>query len=325
MSPAPFLSRLIVGWLATQAASRVEETVVEELKSRVASGNLGNLGGLENYEGLLFKGAKASGGAAEGGTTGLDRVDVGVVGATKRELVGILDKMGVPKATKGGDALTFYTGSWLGLRFAVVETGVGAERARKGTEALIQAFRPIRVVSVGFATGLRPSLKSGALVVPSRYVREDGSTFDDGTGEDVGDAADGGSASGGPFDRWTSGTLLAVERAVVEPSAKKRLGESTGAAICDRGTWPVAEVCAANDVPLLPLRTVLDACGDAAPRDVRNVVDDSQSAARLLGAFFGAVSKRPSVALDVYKAKERALVAADKLATALETALKTGF
>ncbi|MBR4834362.1 MAG: hypothetical protein IKU86_08565, partial [Thermoguttaceae bacterium] len=180
MSPTPFLSRLIVGWLATQAASRVEETVVEELKSRVASGNLGDLGGLEHYEGLLFKGEKKSSGATEGETTGFDRVDVGVVGATKRELVGILDKMGVPKATKGGDSLTFYAGSWLGLRFAVVETGVGAERARKGTEALIQAFRPLRVVSVGFATGLRPSLKSGALVVPSRFVREDGSTLDGG-------------------------------------------------------------------------------------------------------------------------------------------------
>ncbi|MBR4833335.1 MAG: hypothetical protein IKU86_03240, partial [Thermoguttaceae bacterium] len=139
-----------------------------------------------------------------------------------------------------------------------------------------------------------------------------------------GDSAGGDAPLGGPFDRWASGTLLAVERAVVEPSAKKRLGEATGAAICDRGTWPVAEICAARGLPLLPLRAVLDACGDAAPRDVRNVVDDSQSAARLLGAFFGAVSKRPSVALDVYKAKERALVAADNLAAALETALKAG-
>lgn len=320
MSPTPFLSRMIFSWLATHAASRVEESVVEELKARVASGNLGDLGGLENYEGLLFKDAKKRSGASEGGTTGLDRVDVGVVGATKRELVGVLDKMGVPKTTQG-DSLTYFTGSWLGLRFAVVETGVGAARARKGTEALIQAFRPIRVVSVGFATGLRPSLKSGTLVVPDRFVRDDGSAF----GWSDGDSADStGESAGGPFGRWTSGILLSVERSVVEPSEKMRLGESTGAAICDRGTWPVAEVCAARNVPFLPLRVVLDACEEAASRDVRRVVDDSQSAARLLGAFFGAVSKRPSVALDVYKAKELALVAADRLASALETTLKAG-
>ncbi len=316
MSPAPFLSRFIVGWLAAQATSRVQETVVDELKTRIASGNLGDLGGLENYEGLLFKeskDAKSSGG-------GLERVDVGVVGAMKRELVGILDKMGVPKTTKGGDSLTFYTGSWLGLRFAVVETGVGAAQTRKGTEALIQAFRPIRVVSVGFATGLRPGLKSGALVVPGLFRRANGSTLDWGTGGDGDFAA---SESASSFERWASGTLLSCPRPVVDPKEKRKLGEETGAAICDRGTWPAAEVCAAADVPFLPLRVVLDAVDEAAPRDVRSV-DNSQSAARALGAFFGAVSKRPGAAVDLYKAKERALVGADKLASALETILKAG-
>ncbi len=323
MSPAPFLSRFIVGWLAAQATSRVQETVVDELKARVASGNLGDLGGLENYEGLLFKGKK---GATEansensGADVGLERVDVGVVAATKRELVGILDKMGVPKATKNGDSLTFYAGSWLGLRIAAVEAGVGAAQTRKGTEALIQAFRPLRVVSVGFATGLRPGLKSGALVVPGLFRRANGSTLDWGAGDDGELAADG---SASPFGRWASGTLQSVARPVVEPSEKRKLGEETGAAICDRGTWPAAEVCAASDVPFLPLRVVLDACDESAPRDVR-AVDNSQSAARLLGAFFGAVSKRPGAAVDLYKAKERALVAADKLAAALETILKAG-
>lgn len=323
MSPAPFLSRFVVGWLAAQATSRVQETVVDELKTRIASGNLGDLGGLENYEGLLFKGKRSATEANSensGANVGLERVDVGVVGATKRELVGILDKMGVPKATKNGDSLTFYAGSWLGLRFAVVETGVGAAQTRKGTEALIQAFRPIRVVSVGFATGLRPGLKSGAIVVPEQFQRANGSTLDWGAGGD-GDLAAEGSAS--PFEGWASGTLRSVTRPVVEPSEKRELGKETGAAICDRGTWPAAEVCAASDVPFLPLRVVLDACDESAPRDVR-AVDNSQSAARLLGAFFGAVSKRPGAALDLYKAKERALVAADKLASALETILKAG-
>lgn len=323
MSPAPFLSRFIVGWLAAQATSRVQEKVVDELKARVASGNLGDLGGLENYEGLLFKGKKgatATNSENSGTNVGLERVDVGVVGATKRELVGILDKMGVPKATKGGDSLTFYAGSWLGLRIAAVETGVGAAQTRKGTEALIQAFRPIRVVSVGFATGLRPSLKSGALVVPGLFRRANGSTLDWGAGGDGELSADG---SASPFGRWSSGTLQSVARPVVEPSEKRKLGEETGAAICDRGTWPAAEVCAASDVPFLPLRVVFDACDEAAPRDVRTV-DNSQSAARVLGAFFGAVSKRPGVAVDLLKAKERALVAADKLASALETILKEG-
>jgi adenosylhomocysteine nucleosidase len=270
----------------------------------------------------LFKGAKGAkrsdGAAAEGG--GLERVDVGVVAATKRELVGILDKMGVPKTTKGGDSLTFYAGSWLGLRIAAVEAGVGAAQTRKGTEALIQAFRPIRVVSVGFATGLRPALKSGAIVVPGRFQRANGLTLDWGA-ENDGDLAADGSAS--PFGRWASGTLLSRPQPVVAPSEKRKLGEETGAAICDRGTWPAAEVCAASDVPFLPLRVVLDAVDEAAPRDVR-AVDNSQSAARLLGAFFGAVSKRPGAAVDLYKAKERALVAADKLASALETILKAG-
>lgn len=334
MSPSPFLSPFIINWLASQALGRVEQEVVDEVRRRVETGDLGD------YDGILFKksskskdGAKKS--ADSDASSRENCADVGVVAASKKELVGIIDKIGVPKVTKGGD-FKYYAGVWKGRKIALVETGSGFENARKGTEALIEVFRPARIVAVGFAAGLVPTLKSGALVVPNRILLEDGRTFDlarrlldaenaeksneTETPESVEKDAPP-SFESSFLDRFATGALLSTERAVSTPDEKKRLAEKTGAAILDGASWAVAEVCAARNVPFLPLRVVETVRDETPPREVKNVVDSAQSPARMLGAFFGAVSKRPSSALDLYKLKERSLEAADRLAAALDAIL----
>lgn len=413
MSPSPFLARYMIDWLATQTMARAEKMVVDEVKNRVETGNLGD------YEGVLFKDAFRSNQQKD--RIGVGGVDLGIVAASKAELVGVIDKMGTPKVTKG-DAFKYYVGTWKGFRIAAVETGAGIEKARGGTEALIQVFRPKRVVCIGFAKSLVPSLKAGALFVPTFLVDDSGRSFDltqpklpapqaeqdeceslerdlsddktpeklsfasgadacvetcaDGTTADVNaqdaatsaersekeeettsnttetadvsasnDDSDGAKANtpneSAPnengdantdmprsftgaavvydfLNRFATGTLVSVDQETVKSSEKKRLAEELGASALDRETFAVADVCGAAGVPFLPLRVIFDVRAQAGSKEAERAVrNEGQSMARTLGAFFGAVSKRPSAALDVYKLKEQSLEAADKLAKAL--------
>ena len=50
----------------------------------------------------------------------------------------------------------------------LVCAGVGAEAARRATEAVIALYQPGQVQSVGFAGGLDPALRVGEIVSPSR-------------------------------------------------------------------------------------------------------------------------------------------------------------
>ena len=147
--------------------ARAEKIVTDEVKSRMEKGDLGS------YDGVLFKNAFRS----QSSRISVGSVDLGVVAAAKEELVGLIDKMGTPKVVKG-DAFKYYIGSWKGLRIAAVETGHGLDKARRGTEALLQAFRPERVASIGFVKSLVKSLEPGAFFVPNRLLLEDGSELD---------------------------------------------------------------------------------------------------------------------------------------------------
>ncbi len=374
MGPSPFVSRYLLEWFAAQTMQRAQKMVVDEVKNRVETGDLGD------YDGLIFKDAFRSKNA--GDRIAVGAVDLGVVVATKAELVGVLDKMGTPKQSKGGE-FRYYSGTWRGFSVVCIVTGHGAEAARLGTEALLQAFRPARVACIGFARALVDSLKPGALFVPDRLMREDGSSIDlsqrtlpapvkdeeeienkptaeqapGETSETAENASDGSDVETAQAEatqaqeqaetpenateketvneepkrfvntdspvyaflkKFATGALISVDRETVKKSERKRFADEFGAMAMDRETIVVAEVCGEAGVPFLPLRAIYDLKSQAGSKEAERAIrNEGRSMARTLGALFGAVSKRPSAALDMYKLKEQSLEAADKLAKAL--------
>ena len=329
--------------------ARAEKIVTDEVKSRMEKGDLGS------YDGVLFKNAFRS----QSSRISVGSVDLGVVAAAKEELVGLIDKMGTPKVVKG-DAFKYYIGSWKGLRIAAVETGHGLDKARRGTEALLQAFRPVRVASIGFVKSLVKSLEPGAFFVPNRLLLEDGSELDlsqpklappkgeessaapestappeetapekesetQSAPEEEGAAPESerrpielNSAVKDFLSRFATGALVSVDRDVVDSSDRKELAKRVGASAVDRVAWSVAQTCGEAGVPFLALRVVYDFRAQAGSKEAARVVDTSGvNVARTFGALFGAVTKRPHAALDLYKLKEQSLQAADKLVKAL--------
>lgn len=344
----PFFNKYLIDWLASQTMARAEKIVTDEVKSRMEKGDLGS------YDGVLFKNAFRS----QSSRISVGSVDLGVVAAAKEELVGLIDKMGTPKVVKG-DAFKYYIGSWKGLRIVAVETGHGLDKARRGTEALLQAFRPERVASIGFVKSLVKSLEPGAFFVPNRLLLEDGSELDlsqpklappkgeesadpeaaappeetapekesetQSAPEEEGAAPESerrpielNSAVKDFLSRFATGALVSVDRDVVDASDRKELAKRVGASAVDRVAWSVAQTCGEAGVPFLALRVVYDFRAQAGSKEAARVVDTSGvNVARTFGALFGAVTKRPHAALDLYKLKEQSLQAADKLVKAL--------
>ena len=69
---------------------------------------------------------------------------------------------------------------------ALVCGGIGAEAARRATEAVIREVNPVRVVSVGFAGALDGSLQVGQVLEPRTVINAaDGVRTEIGSGEGI--------------------------------------------------------------------------------------------------------------------------------------------
>src|SRR6185295_15522441 len=82
---------------------------------------------------------------------------------------------------------------------------------------------------------------------------------------------------------------------------------------CDMETFGVAEVCQERGVPLLAIRIISDGVDDELPSEIENLLAQKTLAGKL-GAAAGAVFRRPSAAKDLWRLREDALKASDRLA-----------
>ncbi len=327
MTP-PYLTRQFLSWLAAQTTARAQQAVVDEMKSRFESGNLGD------YQGVLFQNSFQSSNAAKDGDAA--RVALGLVASSKREIIGVVDKLKSRRETKG-NGFQYFEGVLKGVSLAAVVTGETHERARLGTEALVQAFRPLRVIEIGFAAGVSEDLKSGALFVPNRFVVDAGESValsevggEGGLGEEGAEdaltvqgvapphlEAKEGSAAAILLQRVATGGLLTVDTSVSGAEARRAAARLSAAAY-DKTSRIVAETCATLGAPFFSLKAIFDASERAASEAAYRASRADQSFARTLGALWGAAVKKPSSTLDVLRLKTEELSVADKLASAIE-------
>jgi adenosylhomocysteine nucleosidase len=165
--------------------------------------------------------------------------------------------------------------SWLtstteGVRPAVEVCGVGAAGARRAALRLADLGVDV-LASWGMAAGLDPQLAPGTVVIPTRVI---GSPAARGYTPDV---------------RWRQRLLDRLGHAVTvcgdpiadapaildTPDAKAAIFERTGAVAADMESAAVAQVAAANELPLLVIRVVLDAAAVSLPGGLGRVINDA--------------------------------------------------
>ena len=121
----------------------------------------------------------------------------------------------------------------------VVCSGIGAENARRATEAVIQLYKPRKIVSVGVAGALDATLKVGDVFTP-RWVVDvrDGSRMDTATEKG-------------------SGVLVSFSE-VADAAQKTKLGQAYVAQAVDMEAAAVGKGAQARGVPFTAIKAISD-------------------------------------------------------------------
>jgi adenosylhomocysteine nucleosidase len=109
------------------------------------------------------------------------------------------------------------------------------------------------------------------------------------------------------------GRLLTVDRLIRRPEERRQLGSAHAALACDMETFAVAAACRELKTRLLSVRIISDTLEDELPPEIENLLAQ-RSLAGKIGAAAGAVMHRLGAAKDLWKLREDALKASDRLA-----------
>lgn len=274
---------LLRGWLEQQAKQKLYEAA---------------------QDAMAGQGKPGASDAQEEAAEALGPCEIGIVMALGIELGGAIDLLEDRRAITG-DGFQVHLGRFAGLTTALVQSGAGREAAARATEALIAGHQPGWVVSSGFAGGLSPELKKFDFLFADQVVDTQGGKFsiDLGAGRDQLAAA----------PRVHVGRLVTVDEIIRTAAEKRELGQRHQALGVDMETLAVAQACSRHGVKLLSVRVVSDCVDDELPPEVLKLMSP-QSTARKLGTALGAVVNRPGSMKDMWKLREDAMMASDKLA-----------
>ncbi|MGD0900763.1 MAG: hypothetical protein ABR915_23265 [Thermoguttaceae bacterium] len=237
----------------------------------------------------------------------MEPCDCGIIFALAIEAGGLVDRLDEVTVTRG-DGFTVRQGRLDGRGVVLMESGVGRQSAARATHALLDAHRPARVFSTGFAGALDPKLRRGDLVVADSLIDD---TFHILPTPHTFHALL-------PF---RVGRLLWVDRITRLPSEKRELGSKYQAVACDMESLAVAEVCRERNVPFLAVRVISDMADEELPRDLERLLAQTSGPARW-GAALGSIWRRPSSLKDLLRLRHQALEASDRLAEFLAEVIR---
>jgi len=220
------------------------------------------------------------------------------------EIAPFLDRCEKIRKYTGG-RFVFRGGRYDGIRIVVVHSGMGFARARRATQALIDAHSPPWILSCGFAGALLPEMKIGDIVTADAVIDTHGHELACGLGM----PAD-------PQHGLYVGRLLTADAIVRSVDEKKQLAEQFQAIAVDLESLAVAQVCRDAGVRFLAVRTISDDLSADLPPEMLSVIGESGS--MRIGAALGSLWKRPGSIKDMWKLRESAHHAADRLATFLD-------
>jgi adenosylhomocysteine nucleosidase len=158
---------------------------------------------------------------------------VAMVAALEREVSPLVKRWNKVERDYDGRRFKFFESG----QVVVVCGGIGAEAARRATEAVFALYQPKLILSVGFAGALDRTLKVGDIFAPNRVV----------------DARDGSRA-----EIVTGHGVLISAAAVAGVEAKKKLAESYSAQAVDMEAAAVARGAQARGVGFMAVKAISD-------------------------------------------------------------------
>ncbi len=176
---------------------------------------------------------------------------VGIIAAMEREVAPLIRSWKVRTIEHGGRRYRLFENG----EAALVCGGIGAESARRATEAVIREINPARVISVGFAGALDASLQVGDILEPRTVINTaDGARTEVGSGE---------------------GILVSCV-GVADAEQKIRLRKTYGASAVDMEAAAVAQGAQARGLEFGALKVISDAVDFSLPALDRFVASDGR-------------------------------------------------
>src|ERR1700687_4703019 len=165
---------------------------------------------------------------------------IAIIAAMEREVRPLIRRWKVRMIEQGGRRYRLFENG----DAALVCEGIGAEAARRATEAVIREVNPMRVVSIGFAGALDASLDIGQVLEPRKVINAaDGVRTEVGSGEGI----------------------LVSSATVTGKEQKIRLGKAYGASAVDMEAAAVAQGAQARGVEFAALKAISDAADFSLP------------------------------------------------------------
>jgi adenosylhomocysteine nucleosidase len=240
-------------------------------------------------------------------TCAAESVDVAVVFALTIEAGALADRLEQP-TTYHGARLTVQRGRLGRHTMAIATSGAGGDLAAGAADALIDAHHPRWLITAGLAGGLDERLERHHLLLASSVVGPSGETLRTGLAIEPEELT--------RFPHVHVGRLLTWPETLRQPEQKRELGTRFASLAVDMESFAVADLCRQRRVPMLAVRVVSDPVDEQLPPDVDRLLRQTTAWARW-GAAVGAVVRRPGAVKDLYRLRENALIAAEKLADLL--------
>ncbi len=234
-------------------------------------------------------------------STNLPQVTIGIVCALHLEVGPLLEKLHSTR-TQAGNGLKFHDCSLGEVRIVVVEGGTGHKRATQATNALIDAFEPAWIISMGLSGALIPEMKVGHIVVGDSLIYENGNSEISLRLEMSDDIEHG----------LHVGKLCTADRIIRTCEEKRELHAKTGAIAVDMESLAVAKICKSRDTGFMVIRAISDDLSEDLLPEVLAIFGPKGTIRA--GALVGSIFKRPSSIKDLWKIREGAVNAAKNLA-----------
>lgn len=234
----------------------------------------------------------------------LAHADVGIVCALARETGYFLDECEKVRKYTGGD-FTFRGGRFGEVRIAVVEAGVGFERARRATQALIEGHTPDWVLSCGYSGALQDGMRIGDVVIANAVCDTHGHELK----LDLNMTGD---AKAGLY----VGRFVTTDEMVRLVKHKKQLAERYEAIAVDMESLAVAQVCRETGTRFMAVRAVSDDLSEDLPAEILTVLGESGTFR--VGATLGAMWKRFGSVKDMWRLRQQTNEASLRLAKFLQ-------
>lgn len=225
--------------------------------------------------------------------------EVAVIFALGIEAGPLVDKLQDAASSKRPH-LVEHAGTLAGKLAVLAEGGVGQKSAAAAARETIRAYEPKWVISAGFAGSLSNSVQRGHLLMASAVENLAGEALQIELKMES-------------TPRLHTGKLLTVDQIIRTTAEKKSLGEKHQALACDMETFAIAQECSRTNTKFLSVRIISDGLEDELPREVEQLMQE-KNFAKQAGLAVHALMKRPGAALDLWKLRDEAHKAADRLA-----------